>query len=86
MSKNVVRDGADFVCANFDADGYVREEVRETIGPPTTLATLLLEIPDLFENEIIWRLTTGDLKRFVELEEVLRESEAIVQYVQSLKI
>lgn len=64
VSKNVVRDGADFVCANFDADGYVREEVRETIGPPTTLATLLLEIPDLFENEIIWRLTTGDLKRF----------------------
>jgi hypothetical protein len=62
--KNVVRDGADFVCADFDADGCVREEVRATIGPPTTLATLLLEIPDLFENEIIWRLTTGDLKRF----------------------
>ena len=64
VSKNVVRDGADFVCADFDADSYVREEVRATIGPPTTLATLLLEIPDLFENEIIWRLTTGDLKRF----------------------
>ena len=52
-SKNDVRDGADFVCADFDADSCVREEVRETIGPPTTLATLLLEIPDLFENEII---------------------------------
>ena len=64
VTKNIVRDGADFVFANFDADGCVREEVRETIGPPTTLATLLLEIPDLFENEIIWRLTTGDLKRF----------------------
>lgn len=64
VSKNVVRDGADFVCADFDADSCVREEVRATIGPPTTLATLLLEIPDLFENEIIWRLTTGDLKRF----------------------
>jgi hypothetical protein len=64
VSKNDVRDGADFVCADFDADSCVREEVRATIGPPTTLATLLLEIPDLFENEIIWRLTTGDLKRF----------------------
>jgi len=64
VTKEHLHAERDIVYAPYDADECVRKERRETVGPPTALSKVFLELPDLFEKEILWRLSTGDLKRF----------------------
>ena len=48
VTKEHLHAERDIVYAPYDADECVRKERRETVGPPTALSKVFLELPDLF--------------------------------------